>query len=138
MGFYKEKLANPTVDCSNDEILVEQSHAAEVDINNIIRKHGMDIIQQTSALQAPTFQFDDVTGNDFQEAMFKVTKAQESFNALPSAIRTRFNNSAAEFLDFIQNSDNIPEMVKLGLANPPANTPSPIKVEVINPVTPPA
>lgn len=138
MGFFKEKIANPTVDCSKDEILVEQSHAAEVDINNIIKKHGMDLIQQTAALQAPNFQFDDVTGNDFQEAMFIVARAQESFDAMPSAIRSRFNNSAAEFLDFVHNKDNIPEMIKLGLANPSATPPSPIKVEVINPVTPPA
>lgn len=140
MGFQREKVGQHKVDCSGDKILTEQSHKAEVDINNIIRRHGVDLIAKTAALAAPTMRFDDATGNDFQEAMLIVARAQESFDAMPSAVRKRFNNSAAEFLDFVHDDKNKDELVKMGLANAPAvvSAPDPILVQVVTPVTPPA
>lgn len=118
------------LDCSNDEPIVEQSHKAEVDINNIVKRHGMDLIQKTALLQSKLYQFDDVTGNDFQEAMFKVAKAKESFLRMPSEIRKRFDNDAAKFLDFVQNPDNSEQLVEMGLALPPVPD-DPVSVRVI-------
>lgn len=124
------------VDCqkaveNGEKILTEQSHKDEVNINQIIRRHGIDLIQKTAMLRAPDMQWDDVTGNDFQEAMFKVTKAQQTFDQMPSELRKKFDNNPAKFLDYVQNKDNLPEMVEMGLAHPPA--PETItKVEVIN------
>lgn len=141
MGFFKQKVGTHGVNCSSDKILTEQSHKAEVDINNIIRRHGIDIIAQTAALNAPNMRFDDATGNDFQEAMLIVARAQESFDNLPSGIRKRFSNNAAAFLDFVQDEKNKDELVKMGLANPPIPpppAPEPILVQVVTPVTPPA
>lgn len=135
--FYREKVENPTIDCSKDEILTEQSHKSEVDINNIVKRHGIDLIQQTAALAASTLVFDDVTGNDYQEAMNKVIRAQDSFARLPSQLRARFNNDAAQFLDFIIDPKNMQEMRQLGLANPEQPAPQPVRVEITNPVTPP-
>ena len=79
------------IDCQKaikdgEQVLVEQSHKEEVDINNIIKKHGIDLISQVNALRAQEFQFDDVTGNDFQEAMEKVLKAQDQFDRFPVTI----------------------------------------------------
>lgn len=125
------------IDCSDDEPITEQSHKSEVDINNIIRRHGTDMIQKTAMLQSQTFQFDDVTGNDFQEAMFKINKAQESFDSLPSQIRKRFDNNPAVFLDYVQNPDNLAEMRDLGLAQRLPDPAQPIEVVVTNPETPP-
>lgn len=126
-----------TVDCSNDPVLVEQHHVAEVDINAIVRKHGIDKIQATAALyQTPEFEFDAVTGNDFQEAMMILTKAQDSFDHLPHEVRDRFDNNPAKFLDFVQNPDNLTEMQDMGLAQrDPVQ--QPIEVIVTNPETPP-
>lgn len=130
------------IDCQKaiedgERYLVEQNHKAECDINQIIKRHGIDLIQKTNLLKSQEFQFDDVTGNDFQEAMFKLSKAQESFDSLPSLIRKKFDNNPAMFLDFVQNPDNITEMVELGLANAPAPEPPPVQVEIVNPETPP-
>lgn len=119
------------VDCSKDEIIVEQSHAKEVDINNIIKKHGIDLIAKTNLLQSQDFRFDDVTGNDFQEALFKIKKAESSFNAMPSNLRKQFNNNPAEFLDFVQNPDNASALVEMGLANAPKPAPAPVQVEIV-------
>lgn len=150
MGFYKYDenglpMLSPgklkaAIDCqkaieNGEKIRVEQSHKAEADINNIIKKHGIDLIQKTALLRSQEYQFDDVTGNDFQEAMFKVTKAKQTFEKLPSPIRKKFDNNPAMFLDFVQNPENSQQMIEMGLAVavPP---PQPIQVEVINP--PPA
>lgn len=126
------------LDCSNDVVITEQSHKDEVDINKIVRKHGMDLIAKTAALQKPEYTFDDIPNNDFQEAMMIVTRAQENFNLMPSQIRKQFNNDPAYFLDFVQNPENKDALINMGLAN--AVVPeTPVKVEITNPVeTPPA
>lgn len=125
------------LDCSNDPLITEQSHKSEVDINNIIRRHGVDMIAKAAALQAPNMRFDDVTGNDFQEAMNIILKAEDSFNQLPSKIRKEFNNNPAEFLDFVQNPDNKDRMIELGLAEAPpvkeAPSPDPAPVPAPDP-----
>lgn len=114
-----------------DIILVEQAHRETSDINYIINKHGIDLIQQTSLLRSSEFRFDDVTGNDFTEAMFIVTKAQQQFDQMPSKIKKRFNYDAAEFLDFVQNPKNSEALVEMGLANKKEQV-KPQKVEVVN------
>lgn len=111
-------------------VLTEQSHRAEVDVNNIVKRHGMDLIQQTAALQELTY--DNVPGNDFQEAMLMITKANETFEGMPSEIRKRFENDPAKFLDFVQDEQNVNELIEMGLAKPPEKEPSPIQVQVVN------
>ena len=125
------RVTTAVIDCSNDEPLTEQHHKKDVDINQIIKKHGMDMIAQTSLLQSREFQFDDVTGNDFQEAMEISAKAEQSFNSLPSQIRKKFDNSPAQFLDFVQNPSNQDAMIELGLAQR-IEVPPPIAVTVTN------
>lgn len=122
------------VDFSNDKIIVEQHHKDTQNVNNIIKRHGMDMIAKTAALQQPQYIMDDNPNNDFQEAMQIVTAAQQHFDVLPSEIRKKFNNSPAEFLDFVHNPDNSDEMVKLGLAQRIEKAP-PIEVAVMNQTT---
>lgn len=134
-----EPRRNRTVlDCSGDDIIVEQNHKQEVDINNIIRRHGIDMIAKTAAMSQPQYIMDENPNNDFQEAMLIVAKARESFESMPSHIRKRFSNSPAEYLDFVQNPQNKDELIKLGLATEPPKPADPIEVRVINPETPPA
>lgn len=131
------------IDCSEDEIITEQSHRDEVDINNIVKRHGIDLLQKVNALQQP--QWDEDPLNDFQEAMQIVTKAQSTFDQLPSDIRRQFNNSPAEFVDFVQNPNNIDAIVEMGLATRIPEI-QPTQVEIVNqaepenpsPETPPA
>jgi hypothetical protein len=123
------------IDCSEDEVITEQHHKKEVDINNIVKRHGVDLIAEAAAMSA--LKFDDVTGNDFQEAMFKIAKAKESFDKIPADIREKFNYDAAKFLDWAQNPANRTEMVQLGLAEQVPGDP-PVQVEIVNPETPPA
>jgi len=124
------------LDCSKDDLLTEQSHKAEVDINNIVRKYAGDVIRKTADLMSQEYRFDDVTGNDFQEAMQKVTKASSLFESMPVELRKKFDNSVAKYLDFIQNPDNINQMVEMGLAEK-RDPVKPVQVQVVDPVTPP-
>ena len=119
-----------------DEIIrVEQSHKDEVNINNIVKRHGLDLIAKTAALQQ--FQFDDNPNNDFQETMNAILKAQDSFSSVPSDIRKQFDNNPAQFMDFIHNPENQQQLIDWGLASAP-ETPQPVEVVVTNqPETPP-
>jgi len=119
----------------DEEIRVEQSHKDEVNINNIVKRHGMDLIAKTAALQQ--FTYDDNPNNDFQETMNMILKAQDSFSSVPSEIRRQFDNNPAKFMDFIHNGDNQQQLIDWGLAKAPEKT-QPIEVVVTNPETPPA
>lgn len=137
--FYREKNSDPTIDCSNDEVLTEQSHCEECDINNIIRKHGIDLIAATAPLLSPDMFMDVSTTNDFREALEITRKAESSFLQLPAQVRARFNNSPAEFLDFLHDPGNGEELVRMGLASPPPPPPvkpHPTEVIIVSQETP--
>jgi len=120
----------------HDEVIrVEQSHKDEVNINNIVKRHGIDLIAKTAALQQ--FKFDDNPNNDFQEIMNAILKAQDSFSSVPSDIRKQFDNNPAQFMDFIHNPDNQQQLIDWGLASAPEK-PQPVEVVVTNQETPPA
>lgn len=138
MSFYKydpkgNKIRNRvTLDCSGDDPITEQQHIKEVNINNIVKRHGMDVIAKTAQMMSPSMRFDDVTGNDFQEAMLKVTQANNEFLKMPSELRAKFDNNPALFLDYVQNPDNIESLYDMGLAERPSPI-EPIKVDVVTP-----
>lgn len=119
------------IDWTGKKKLTEDSHLPEANINQIIKRHGADLIHKVAMLKQPEMRFDDVTGNDFQEAMDIITKAQSTFDDMPSALRKQFENSPAKFLDFVQNPDNKERMYEMGLAIKPQEPPT-VKVEVTN------
>jgi phage internal scaffolding protein len=119
-----------------EESRTEQSHQAEVDINNIVKRAGnMELIAKVSQLQE--FVYDDVTNNDFQENMNAMIRARDTFSAVPSDIRKQFDNDPAKFMDFVRDPQNKDALVEMGLANAPVVV-EPVEVVVTNPVeTPP-
>lgn len=114
-----------------DSPFTKQEFKDESDINIILSRYNatgqMPVINQA----AP--QYLDVTGMDFQTHMEVVAGAQTLFNSLPSALRNRFENDPARFLDFCSNPKNKAEMYTLGLLRDdfvPEAAP-----QTINPVT---
>jgi len=96
--------------------LTKQSFTEECNINNIMAKY-----QKTGALDhvnkhQPSYGY--ASSNTFQESLEIVKRGQEMFNDLPSSIRNKFGNKPAEFLEFVQNPENLKEMQEMGLANP--------------------
>lgn len=87
----------------------------ESDINNILAKYRRTgLVDHVSRHKGNYGNF--INAPDYHEAMQSIVEAQTMFEALPSDIRKRFQNDPAQFLEFVQNQDNLDEMVKLGLA----------------------
>lgn len=123
-GFDAEENSNANgFDCNSEEFpsLTQQSFKEEVDINEIVRRFG--ITGQVPESFNPGV-FGDFTGvDDFHESMNKIAAAQQEFMQLPAAIRERFGNDPGKMLEFLSDSSNKDEAVKLGLvALPPEKT----------------
>jgi len=97
----------------------KQSFKNECDINTIMSRYQKTGILP-DMLNTANAQYLDVTGYDYQEAMQIVAGAQSMFNELPSAIRSRFKNDPAEFVEFTSNPENRQEMAQMGLLRPEA------------------
>lgn len=108
----------------------KQAHKDECDINRIMAKY-----QKTGAIAhlskyRPAYA--ELTGESFMEMMHKVKAAETMFDDLPASLRKKFNGNPADFLRFVQNPANLPEMVSLGLA---VKTETPVKDDpIVDPV----
>lgn len=96
----------------------DQSFADECDINTIMAKYqSTGELPYVNEAQA---QWLDVTGMDFHTHMQFIVDAENLFDELPSAIRDRFHNDPAEFLDFTSDENNRKELAQMGLLTPEA------------------
>lgn len=108
------------------ECLVEQAHKADCDINNIIARFSGDELR--AFIQQDPGAYQDLSNAvDLKTAMDTVIESERLFDALPSAVRKKFNNNPIEFLEFAQDKKNGKAMVDMGLAierpkiDPPAS-----------------
>ena len=100
-----------------DVSLTHQSFKDECDINNIVRQFGVTGQVTVPEGREPTY--GDFTGtNDYREALDIIREAENAFMELPSAIRERFKNDPAEFVEFIHDESNRSEAEQLGLVAP--------------------
>lgn len=100
----------------DDPSLTQQQFKEEADINTIV-----DRFLRSGVLPTPVNmpQYVDYEGVfDFQSAMNVVRAADENFMRLDAKIRSRFNNSPQEFLEFFADPANTEEAIRLGLAIP--------------------
>ncbi|AXL14791.1 internal scaffolding protein [Microviridae sp.] len=96
------------------ESMTEQHHLDQVSIHRIMeryRKAGvLDHVQQYQG------QYMNVVGaTDFKESMDKIIEARELFETVPSRIRADFNNDVTQFIDFMQNNENIEAIEAYGM-----------------------
>ena len=95
------------------EGLTEQSHKDECDMNYILKEYTKTgYIRHAKENEG---RYDDISVQDFQDAMFKVAEANNLFNALPAGIRKEFGQDPAAFLGFVQNPDNAGRLQELGI-----------------------
>lgn len=94
----------------------KQSFKAECDINTIVARFLRTGILDFAQKNEP--RYGDTTGLEYQSAMQTVAAAKTLFNELPAALRHRFENEPAKFLDFVQDKDNADEARELGLLKP--------------------
>jgi len=111
-----------------DDSLTQQQFKEEADINTIVNR-----FLKTGVLPTPnTFpQYVDFEGVfDYQSAMNLVRAADESFMRMDAKVRSRFNNSPQEFLEFFADPANSEEAIRLGLAIPQPSAVTKVTEEV--------
>lgn len=99
------------------EMMTDQSFVKECDINSIMAKFvKTGILEHQSRYQG---NYGDFTGAmDYQSALNAVMAADDMFMTLPAEIRAKFENDAGRFLDFVDDPNNMDQMVEMGLAVP--------------------
>jgi len=104
--------------------LTKQSFRDECDINNILRKYQKTgLIEHVKRFNGQYGDFSDVKG--YQDSLNRIKAADEAFMSLPVDLRKRFHQRPAEFLEFVSNSVNRDEMLKMGLLKPKVDEASP-------------
>lgn len=110
----------------------KQAFKDECDINNILAKYNKTGLLPDMIKANPQYgDFSDVP--DYQTSLNIVAKVQEQFENLPAKVRDRFKNDPSQFLEFVNNKENLPEMEKMGLLKEKPKPQDPIKVDVTNP-----
>lgn len=106
---------NTGIDFSESKSLTEQSHAESCEIHNILKRHAKTgVIDHLNKYEGSYGDFSNSV--DLQAASNILIDAQNMFDSIPSKIRRDFDNSPAQFLDFIQNPDNRDAIEAYGLS----------------------
>lgn len=88
----------------------------ECDINTIVSRYPNGVTPYDDRKGSEVYgDFSDAELFDFRATQEKIIEAENRFNALPSDVRSRFGNNPAELLDFLNDSSNYDEAIKLGL-----------------------
>lgn len=100
-----------------EDTLTKQSFRDECNINNIMAKYiRTGVIDHANNYQA---EYGFALALDYREANEIIIRADAMFLDLPSSVRERFDNDPAEFLAFVQDEANLPEMQEMGLVSKP-------------------
>lgn len=135
IGWYQPHAA-VDIDFTGQESLTKQSFKDECDINNIVASFSRTGQITHLNERAAQGMFTDLPDSfEYQDALNAVIAGEQAFAALPSALRERFHNDPAEFLDFMSNPDNQEEAIKLGVAT---RRPEPAPEQPQAPTPPPA
>lgn len=94
-----------------------QSAAADLDINNIMKKYQQQGVPPDFNQKTPTYG-DFSASPDYQTSLNIINQADEAFMSLPSGIRDGFRNNPALMLEFMDNPENEEKARDLGLLPP--------------------
>lgn len=117
---------------TGQESLVQRSFKDDADINVLVRRFGITGRMPPHVPVDPRFYGDLGDVPDLGSALRAVKDAKDKFMQLPADLRARFGNSPAQLWDFVNNPENGPEAVKLGLLKA-REAPAPVE-----PTPPPA
>lgn len=103
----------------DDESLTHQSFKEESDINTIISQFGIGVNPMVPQEWIENVDIADAV-NDFQSAMNQVNEARDQFMSLPASLRSKFDNDAGMFVNFVSDPANLDKMEEYGLLSPEA------------------
>lgn len=118
--------------------LCKQQFAADADINVLMNRYKRPevLAAAMSAIGSPRVpRFGDFSSlPDYPTICQSMRMADAAFAALPSSVRDKFDNSVEACLEFLSNSGNLEEAVKLGLLD--KSVLPVVQKPVVSPVTP--
>lgn len=119
---HKRENGNLRVQLVNEEpSRTQQQFRDECDINNIMKQYkATGSITHVNNRNQGVYA-DLVNLPDYKEQLENVIAARQLFNDLPAALRKRFSNDPQELIDFLSDSNNRDEAIKLGLIDSPKN-----------------
>ena len=106
-----------------DPSKTQQSFTEDCDINVLARRFGLDKAPVLPVAMDPSYFGDLSNVPDLRTVLDLGIAAKAKFMELPAKLRARFRNNPAELWEFVQDPENGPEAVRLGLlreATPPA------------------
>jgi phage internal scaffolding protein len=115
--------------CCVEPTKAQQQFKEECDINTLVKRFGLtgEMPQDARMPLSPEF----VETMDYQSALNALMDAEDEFMKYPSDLRARFENDPGKFIAFLEDSKNLDELRKMGLARPEKAVPEPISVKVI-------
>lgn len=103
-----------------EETRTQQHQKDDTDINLIMKRATRSGVLASSFMSRGNPRFGDFTKiASFQDAYNQITQAQAAFAALPSALRTRFENDPGKLIAFLEDPTNKEEAINLGLVERP-------------------
>lgn len=110
--------------------LTDQHYKDQCDVNNIIKKYKKT--GQVTHLNRARGVFADLSGiTDYHQMVNNIMTAQDAFGKLPAHLRSRFENDPGKLLEFLADSNNKEEAIKLGLVENKQKDDLPQKAHVI-------
>lgn len=109
-----ERHERPQRSANGEVALTKQSERDKCDVNKIMAKWQRTGVLEHLNPRTPLYG-DFTNAQDLQTAIDRVRMAEERFLALPAEIRKRVNNNPVEFVEFVTNPENLPELIQLGL-----------------------
>ena len=96
------------------ESLTQQQFVEECDVNNILAKYKRTGLISHLARHSGNFgDFSSV--DDYQTSLGKIMQAQQSFEMLPSELRSKFGNDPGRLIEFMSDEKNTEDCYKFGL-----------------------
>ena len=90
---------------------VKQSFKDETDINKILERANKS--GTISHLNKHRGEYADFSDFDFFEAQLMLTKGREIFDDLPAEVRSEFNQSQADFFEYVNDPKNVDRLDEL-------------------------
>lgn len=114
MTFALKAEGKHTISFADSPSMTEQSHAKSCDIHHIMKRYERNKTIEHVNMHQGTY-MDYIGAPDFQEKEMMIAEAKSMFETVPSKIREEFSNDPAQFIQFMQNKDNIEAIEEYGL-----------------------
>jgi len=107
---------------NNAPTKTQKHYKNDVNMTNIIKKYQQSHIAPPLSKPGKYLDFREFP-RTFSQALEALDAVQDTFDALPSEVRSKFRNNPQELLDFVSDPQNKEEGIKLGLIPKPIPPP---------------